>query len=65
MKIPETPFPFTIGNEIELQIVDRDGYILRGEELIGVWDDIFDSIENKFKKAMQDLPDNIKKNKTF
>ncbi|MEX2682477.1 MAG: glutamate-cysteine ligase family protein [Candidatus Sigynarchaeota archaeon] len=61
MNIPSTPFPQPIGNEMELQIVNDAGAILRGEELIKIWNAIFDKIELSFKQALGMAPEYIRK----
>jgi len=60
MNIPATELPVPIGSEIELQIVNGNGEILRGEELIRIWNAIFDTIEVVFKRCMEFLPVEIR-----
>ncbi len=61
MNIPSTPLPVSIGNEMELQIVNGKGEILRGEELIKVWNAIFDKVELVFKQSLDMVPEYIRK----
>ncbi len=56
MAIPESSLPFSIGSEVELQIVNAGGEILRGEELISVWNAIFEKIEGSFRKRLKEIP---------
>ncbi|NMC05648.1 MAG: hypothetical protein GYA24_10575 [Candidatus Lokiarchaeota archaeon] len=61
MTIPSSSLPFPIGNETELQIVNERGEILRGEELLKVWNAIFDKVEPMFKQTLDSAPDFIRK----
>lgn len=58
--IPDNQLPCSIGNEIELQIVNDRGEILRGEELIKIWDAIFVNIKNVFYPSLKMLPEEIR-----
>ncbi|HME52281.1 MAG TPA: glutamate-cysteine ligase family protein [Candidatus Lokiarchaeia archaeon] len=60
MSIPSNELPCSIGNEIELQIVNDRGEILRGEELIKTWDAIFVNIKEIFHKSLEILPEEIR-----
>ncbi|MHA1369160.1 MAG: glutamate-cysteine ligase family protein [Promethearchaeota archaeon] len=60
MEIPDKQLPFSIGSEIELQIVNSNGKILRGEELINVWDKLLAEMEINFRNGLNLLPDGIR-----
>ncbi|MBN2151171.1 MAG: hypothetical protein JW839_07000, partial [Candidatus Lokiarchaeota archaeon] len=61
MNLPDSPLPVPVGNEMELPIMNPRGEILRGEELIRVWEAIFSKIEASFKGCLEAVPDAIKK----
>jgi hypothetical protein len=61
MNPPDSQLPVPIGNEMELQIVNVKGEILRGEELIRVWDAIFAKVEPLFKQSLDMVPEYIRK----
>ncbi|MHA1684767.1 MAG: glutamate-cysteine ligase family protein [Promethearchaeota archaeon] len=61
MQIPPSRLPFSIGSEIELQIVHENGEMLRGETLIKVWGALFENLKGSFENHLSLLPDWIRK----
>lgn len=53
-------FACPLGSEIELQIVNLKGEILRGEDLVSTWKHVFDGIEARFTRLLEELPADIK-----